>query len=273
MDHVDSQFTSMKYVPSEIAHGYGDRVHVLSDPYSLTLLARLCAPETLMPKAGRLVKQLYEYLLHAAVCAEFPQREVTVATRMKALEPRGLWTGRVVDASVPVAVVALARAGLMPSHVCFEALSEFMDPGVVRQDHVAAARATDEDGEVTGTVIAASKIGGSVQDALVVVPDPMGATGSTVRALMGHYVRHNLGTPRKVLCLHLMITPEYLKALRTHHPEVHVYALRLDRGLSPADVLKTKPGARWDEERGLTDKGYIVPGAGGVGELLNNSWV
>jgi uracil phosphoribosyltransferase len=273
MHHLDRQFSSMRYVPSEIEHRYGERVHILSDPYSLTLLARLCTPETLMPKAGRLVKHLYEYLLHAVVCAEFPQREITMATRMKAMEPRALWSGRVVDASVLVAVVALARAGLMPSQVCFEALSEFMDPGVVRQDHVAAQRAVGEEGEVTGTVIAASKIGGAVQDALVVVPDPMGATGSTVMALMDHYRRHELGTPRKVLCLHLMVTPEYLKTITDRHPEVYVYALRLDRGLSPADVLKTVPGERWDEERGLTDEGYIVPGAGGVGELLNNSWV
>jgi uracil phosphoribosyltransferase len=30
---------------------------------------------------------------------------------------------------------------------------------------------------------------------------------------------------------------------------------------------------RWDEERGLDDHHYIVPGAGGVGEVLNNAWV
>ena len=27
------------------------------------------------------------------------------------------------------------------------------------------------------------------------------------------------------------------------------------------------------EERGLNDHQYIVPGAGGVGEILNNAWV
>ena len=51
--------------------------------------------------------------------------------------------------------------------------------------------------------------------------------------------------------------------MTTKHPEVIVYALRLDRGLSPADVLQT-PGERWTEERGLTDKHYIVPGGGGL---------
>jgi len=57
------------------------------------------------------------------------------------------------------------------------------------------------------------------------------------------------------------------------HPDVIVYALRLDRGLSPREVLDTIPGERWADERGLTDNHYIVPGAGGLGEVINNSYV
>ena len=41
----------------------------------------------------------------------------------------------------------------------------------------------------------------------------------------------------------------------------------------PAKVLSTVPGTHWDEERGLDEHQYIVPGAGGVGEILNNAWV
>jgi hypothetical protein len=52
-----------------------------------------------------------------------------------------------------------------------------------------------------------------------------------------------------------------------------VYALRLDRGLSSPDVLAAVPGERWDEERGLNDHHYIVPGGGGLGEVMNNSYV
>ena len=51
-----------------------------------------------------------------------------------------------------------------------------------------------------------------------------------------------------------------------------VYTLRLDRGLSAQDVLDEHPGVRWEDERGLNDLSYIVPGAGGLGEVLNNSW-
>jgi uracil phosphoribosyltransferase len=37
--------------------------------------------------------------------------------------------------------------------------------------------------------------------------------------------------------------------------------------------LQTVPGELWGEERGLDDHHYIVPGAGGLGEVLNNSFV
>ena len=81
------------------------------------------------------------------------------------------------------------------------------------------------------------------------------------------------GTPRKIIALHLIVTPEYLRRMTKDHPDVVVYAVRLDRGLSPPKVLGTMPGTRWDEERGLDDHQYIVPGGGGFGEIMNNACV
>jgi uracil phosphoribosyltransferase len=107
----------------------------------------------------------------------------------------------------------------------------------------------------------------------MLIPDPMGATGSTVSRVLHHYRKEVTGTARRVVAVHLIVTPEYLRHVCKNHPEVQVYALRLDRGLSSPEVLATVPGARWDEERGLTDHHYIVPGGGGLGEVLNNSYV
>jgi uracil phosphoribosyltransferase len=73
--------------------------------------------------------------------------------------------------------------------------------------------------------------------------------------------------------MYLIITPEYIRHLHKTHPEVEIYTARVDRGLSKREVLNTAPGTHWDQERGLNDKQYIVPGAGGVGELINNSFV
>ncbi|MBM4283147.1 MAG: uracil phosphoribosyltransferase, partial [Deltaproteobacteria bacterium] len=77
---------------------------------------------------------------------------------------------------------------------------------------------------------------------------------------------------KKFIAVNLIVTPEYLRRMTSEHPDVVIYALRLDRGASPDDVLQTKPGARWSEESGLTDKQYIVPGGGGFGEIMNNAW-
>ena len=81
------------------------------------------------------------------------------------------------------------------------------------------------------------------------------------------------GKPRKVISLHCIVTPEYIKRVHEKHPELLVYAIRLDRGLSSEKVLKSVPGTYWNEEKGLNDQNYIVPGGGGFGEIMNNAYV
>ena len=88
------------------------------------------------------------------------------------------------------------------------------------------------------------------------------------------YFKANFGeSPAQLATLNLIITPEFIKRIANDHPEVHMYAFRLDRGMSPPDVLDTIPGTRWDEESGLTSTHYIVPGGGGLGEIMNNAYV
>jgi uracil phosphoribosyltransferase len=269
----DAQFANVAYRPSEIRHRYGDRVHILADPLSLTMLARLCAKGTVQPEINRLVAELYRTLMHDVVAAEFPREAMAVATRMIDATPRGVWRGDATATATPAVVVAVARAGLLPSQHTFDFLNQVLQPEGVRQDHLALARTVDDKGGVTGAGLYASKIGGPVDQAMVLIPDPMGATGSTISKVVEQYRAETYGKPAKIIAVHLIITPEYLRHVTRTHPEVIVYALRLDRGLSPADVLEAMPGERWDEERGLTDKQYIVPGAGGLGEIMNNSFV
>jgi uracil phosphoribosyltransferase len=101
----------------------------------------------------------------------------------------------------------------------------------------------------------------------------MGATGGSMVRLASIYKGLEGGPPRKIIAMNLIITPEYLEAVQREHPDVTIYAIRLDRGMSAPEILKTTPGERWAEERGLNERQYIVPGAGGLGEILNNSYV
>jgi uracil phosphoribosyltransferase len=135
------------------------------------------------------------------------------------------------------------------------------------------ARVLDEAEMVIGAHISGSKIGGDVDDAMLLFPDPMGATGGSICTALRTYRETVVGAPRKAICLHLIVTPEYLRRVTGEHPGTIVYALRLDRGLSPAEVFDTVPGTLWDKERGLDDRQYIVPGGGGFGEIMNNAYV
>lgn len=270
---ADSQFSSLEYSPCEIEHRYGKQIHILRDPLALSLLAKLCQKGTLQPEISRLVVELYRVLVHEVVAAEFPRERAIVPTRMIDVTPCGLWEGQVITRTTPAVVVALARAGLLPSQVTYDFLNQVLEPQGVRQDHLALGRTLDGEGRVTGAGLYASKIGGAVDGAVMLIPDPMGATGSTVSRVLNHYSKEVHGRPQRVVAVHLIVTPEYLRHVCQSHPEVSVYALRLDRGLSAPAVLDTVPGTRWDEERGLTDHHYIVPGGGGLGEVLNNSFV
>ena len=126
---------------------------------------------------------------------------------------------------------------------------------------------------MVGAGIGGMKIGGDVDDAFLLFPDPMGATGSSLATAIDTYKDEGAGQPATDREPPPHRDPEYLRRMTADHPDVVVYALRLDRGLSPPEVLATVPGTRWDEERGLDEHQYIVPGGGGFGEIMNNAYV
>lgn len=270
---VESAYAQSWYRAPEIAHKYGENVHLLDDPLAWTQLARLCARETVQPEVGRLVRVLYERLSEVVLAAEFPRTRVAIPTRMVIKSPEAVYRGTALDPSTKCVTVGIARAGTMPSQIVYDLLNEVLDADGVRQDHLFMSRATDADGKVIGATWHDAKIGRDVDGRILLLPDPMGATGSSINSAMTHYKTRLEGVPKKCITMHLIVTPEFIRNVSKEHPDTVIYALRLDRGLSPSNVLSTAPGTHWDQERGLDDSQYIVPGAGGVGEILNNAWV
>ncbi len=269
----DLSYDHVAYRMSEIEHRYGDNVHIVANPFLLGQLAVLCAKQTRQPEINRLVRLLYEDLIRTVLNHEFPRRRVAVPTRMHDSAPQAIFEGEVLDRQVRAVTVNIARAGAVPSQLVYDLLNETLEPALVRQDHIIMSRMLGENEEVVGAGIGGMKIGGDVDGAFLLFPDPMGATGSSLATAIETYKTKVPGRPRRILNLHLVVTPEYLRRMQRQHPEVVVYAIRLDRGLSPPDVLETVPGTCWDEERGLDDHQYIVPGGGGFGEIMNNAFV
>jgi uracil phosphoribosyltransferase len=255
----------------ELEHRYGPRVHILDNLYLLSALARIGSPDVAHRDLMALLRSVYQTLLMTACGRELPRVAVEVPTRMAEFQPqRGVYRGHVFDPAVHVVVVDVIRAGIVPSQVCFELLTAILPTDRVRHDHLTMARLADEKGRVTGVDLSGSKIGGSVEGSILLLPDPMGATGRTTARALRHYVE-SYGSPSKVVALPMIATPEYLRTVLEFDGLV-VYTARLDRGMSDPDVLATVPGTHWERERGLDDKSYIVPGAGGMGEVISNSW-
>lgn len=257
----------------ELSHGYGPRLHVLDEPALLSVLARLGSPATSTAEVAHLVRAAYARLLHAVLDARFPTQQVEVPTRMVATEPRAIYRGHALCRRTRLVICAVVRAGILPAQTCYELACEMLPPENVRIDFLNLSRETDEQGRVIGVRMDGSKIGGDVDDAVVLVPDPMGATGGTVCRAVDVYRGFSLRPPRAIVAMHLMCTPEATQRVLETSPGTEIWCGRFDRGLSDDDVLRTAPGTHPARERGLNDVQYVVPGAGGLGELLTNSWV
>jgi len=240
----------------------------------MTILDQLCSPSTTQPAVNELVEQAFGWLMTEVASRELAVKTVESATRMAPLHPEeGVYRGEVIARDQPAVVVDIARAGIIPGLVFYNRLNHLLEPAGVRQDHIFMNRVTDESGQVIGVNLSGSKIGGDIEGATVLIPDPMAATGSSIASVLRMYKDTIEGTARRIIVVHLIITPEYVKRITEEFEDVQIYAIRLDRGLSPKSVLQTKPGQVISEERGLNENQYIVPGGGGLGEVINNAWV
>lgn len=253
----------------EREHLYGPHVHLLDSVYADTLLAKFCSPECPSADLFPLLRKLFTILTEAACDVVMPREMRRVQTRMIKYHREAEFSAELLAKNSPVVVVDMMRAGILPAQICYELFLDVFQPAGVRQDHVLLNRATNASGEVTGVNIQGHKMGGRADEATVFFPDPMGATGSSLKGVIELY--KELTGARRFVALHLIVTPEYLKALSGYGSELSIFALRLDRGLSAEKILDSKLGEFWDGEKGLNDHQYIVPGAGGVGEILNNA--
>lgn len=254
-------------------HAYGPNLVLHSTPYPLGLLARLGHPDAIQPEVGQLARRLYEHLFVQIASTELALAPVVVPTRMTATHPEQRWAGHVVDHEQRVVVADVARAGILGSQLFYERFNEILDPVGVRQDHLFVSRRVDGHGRVIGADIVGAKIGGPLEGATLVIPDPMGATGGSLLRVLDHYAASGAGRAARVVFAHLIVTPEYVRRVHAAQPDVRIHAIRLDRGHSSERALANLPGLYPDEESGLDAHQYVVPGAGGLGEVLNNAWV
>src|SRR5688572_10342595 len=131
----DALYDQIPFKLSELSHHYGSNVHLVGNPFLLSQLCTLCAKGTGQPQINRLVALLYTDLIKMVINAEYPRKVAAVPTRMVDHTPQGIYQGQVIDPDVRTVVVSLARAGTLPSQVCYDLLNNILNPSLVRQDH------------------------------------------------------------------------------------------------------------------------------------------
>ena len=122
----DSLYENVPYKLNELKHFYGPNVHLVGTPYTLSLLAQLCAKETVQPQVNTLVRTVYQHLAVVAVNEEFPRKKVAMPTRMIDHTPKGIYQGDLLDPEVRAVSVNIARAGTLPSQVTYDLLNTIL---------------------------------------------------------------------------------------------------------------------------------------------------
>src|SRR4029079_17186826 len=150
----------------------------------------------IQPEVGHLVRALYQRLAQIVLASEFPRERVAVPTRMVIKSPEAVYRGVALEPHTKCVTVGIARAGTMPSQIVYDLLNEVIDPSGVRQDHLFMSRATDADGHVIGATWHDAKIGRDVDERILLLPYPMGATGSSINSALTHYKTRLEGRPK-----------------------------------------------------------------------------
>lgn len=223
--------------------------NILNTSYHLSLLAELGKPETVQPRVSQIIEALFGSMFGIVADQELEKQSIRVKTRIAGKDKRGIWEGKVFKKNQKVVVADVIRAGIQPAHQFYLKLTEVLNPKFVRQDHIMSQRIETTSG-VAGSKLSGSKIGGSISNAIVFIPDPMGATGGSLEEIIHFYLK-NYGKPKKFVVVNLVVTPQCLKQTQKIKAPLSLYAARLDKGLTKDD--------------------FIYPGLGGVGEIINNT--
>ncbi len=166
-------------------------------------------------------------LMAYEITRDLPTNQVTITTPVRECETSEL--------AKDIILVPILRAGLgMVNGICN------LIP-TVKVAHVGLYR----DEETLKPHVYFEKYPKGIEDAIVMIVDPMLATGGSAVAAID-MVKHQGAKNIRLVCL--VGVPEGVKVVETAHPDVDIYLAALDEKLN--------------------EKGYIVPGLGDAGDRI-----
>ncbi len=199
---------------------------VLEHPLITHKLTQLRRKETSTKDFRQLLNEL-SGLLAFEISHDLPVNQVTVET------PLGTCHTKEVDIEIVLIPILRAGLGMVDGITGLIPTAKVGHIGMYRNEKTLAP------------VAYYSKVPHNLRDAMVMVLDPMLATGGSASAALSS-LKEEGATALKLVCV--VGAPEGVKKIQTEHPDVDIYLAAID-------------------ER-LNDQGYIVPGLGDAGDRL-----
>jgi uracil phosphoribosyltransferase len=204
-----------------------DGVTVIDHPLVQHKLTWMRRRETSSPSFRALLREI-SLLMAYELTRDLPLTEQQIET------PMGPATGRVIDGK-KFCLISILRAG----NGLLEGMLDLVPNAVV--GHIGLYR----DHETLEAIEYYFKVPSHLEERLVIVMDPMLATGHTAVAAL---TRLKGAGARSIRFACLLAVPEGIAELRAAHPDVPIFTAAVD-------------------ER-LNEKGYIVPGLGDAGDRI-----
>ena len=202
-------------------------LHVIDHPLMKHKLTLMRSEETTTDSFRRLVREVSQMLCYE-VTRDLPTENVRIRTPITEIEAPMI-SGK------KQCIVSILRAG----NGMLDGMLELLP--TARVGHIGLYR----DPATLEPVEYYFKVPEDVADRIVIVVDPMLATGNSAVAAINRLKEYGV-TSVKLVCL--LAAPEGVKCMLERHPDVQVTVAALD-------------------ER-LNDHGYIVPGLGDAGDRL-----
>jgi uracil phosphoribosyltransferase len=204
-----------------------DTLHVSTHPAVLHKLGVL-RDENTEPKKFREVVRELSWLLGYEALQDARTRPLHISTPMEEMDASEL--------GERIGLVPILRAGLG----MVDAMLELMPTAQVW--HLGLFR----DERTLRPVEYYNKLPDSATVDLCLILDPMLATGGSATAAIDVLKRWGAVTPVRIKVVNLIAAPEGVAAVQEAHPDVEIHCAALDRGLN--------------------EKGYIMPGLGDAGD-------
>ncbi|MCK4600306.1 uracil phosphoribosyltransferase [Candidatus Bipolaricaulota bacterium] len=201
-------------------------LHILDHPLIQNKLTRLRNIATNNHNFRLLLEELTALMVYE-ITRDYPLREVEVVT------PLERTIGKVLD--VPIVLVPILRAGTGMLGSVLNLIP------TAKVGHIGLYR----DPKTLKPIEYYSKLPAELEDAQVIIVDPMLATGGSAVAAVD-LIKKEGGKKIQFLCL--VAAPEGAEALVQAHPGVPIYTAALDRRLN--------------------GHGYILPGLGDAGDRI-----